>query len=210
MKQIFLLNLSQHQILMWIYDLLAHAAGSDAILSILETIFGFCRHFRLKLNASKCLFFLGEAKYCGRLYSANGVRHDPGRLDALLRIPQTTTVAHLMQFLCESTWASSHVPNFERHVRRLRDRLEYLLTGISPRSKCSARRLSILCWTEIHESSFHTTLNALANSVALSHPKDCYDRCLFTDASCYSYSIIITKFLHKELSKQLCDQIREP
>ena len=210
MEKIFRLNLSQHQLLIWIDDLLAHAAGSDALLSILETIFGLCRQFRLKLNASRCRFFLREAKYCGRLYSAKGVRHDPGRIDALLRMPQPTTAAHLMQFLCASTWVSSHVPDFERHVRPLRDLLEDLMTGISPRSKSSARRVSILSWSEIHESSFRNTLNALANSVTLAHPKDGYDRCLFTDASCDSYSIIITQVLPEELSKQLCDQIHEP
>ena len=58
---------------------------------------------------------------------------------------------------------------------------------------------------------FHALLriNALSNSVTLAHPKDCYDRCLFTDASYDSYSIIIAQVLPEELSKELCDQIHE-
>ena len=212
MEAIFRGTLGQQQLLIWIDDLLAHATDHESLLSVLETIFSLCRHFKLKLNASRCRFYLLEAKYCGKLYSKNGVRHDPSRIDALVEMPTPHTAADLMQFLCASTWVSSHIPDFERFVRPLRDLLEYLLQGASKRSKAVARRISIspVHWSDDVDVAFRATLKALGNSVTLAHPTDGYDRCLFTDASGESYSIIITQVHPDELSKPIESQNHEP
>ena len=46
--------------------------------------------------------------------------------------------------------------------------------------------------------------------MTLAHPKDGWERCLFTEASCDTYSIIVTQVIADELSLPLSDQNHEP
>ena len=113
MDSIFRRKLSQSRLLIWIDDLLAHAPSIDDLLSVLRDIFECCQQNHLKLNARRCRLLLEEAKYCGRVYAAGTVRHDPSRIQSLVQMPTPTTAADLMQFLCAATWVSSHIPDFE-------------------------------------------------------------------------------------------------
>ena len=212
MEHIFRPTLSLHRLLIWIDDLLLHAPSIDELLVSLNTVFVLCRQFGLKLNACRCRFFLTEAKYCGRLYSSTGWRHDPSRLNALLNMPLPRTAADLMQFLCAATWISTHIPDFERHVRPLRDLLEELLQNQHSRSKNIARRIAISTshWTDDRQSAFRSSLSAISNAATLAHPKQDLERCVFTDASMDSYSIIITQCALLELQKPLYEQKHDP
>ena len=82
MDTIFRPALSSRELLIWIDDLMGHAPDSESLLRILRIIFENCRKFRLKLNASRCKFFLTEAKWCGKIYFRGGWNHDPARTEA--------------------------------------------------------------------------------------------------------------------------------
>ena len=65
-------------------------------------------------------------------------------------------------------------------------------------------------WTEGHEKAFRDKIHAISTSVSLHHTKPDYDRCLFTDASLESYSIVITQVHPEEFSKPLPEQNHLP
>ena len=62
MDTIFRPVLTSRELLIWIDDLLGHASDTMSLLANLRIVFESCRQFRLKLNATRCRFFLLEAK----------------------------------------------------------------------------------------------------------------------------------------------------
>eukprot|EP00474_Spongospora_subterranea_P006979 CRZ07437.1 hypothetical protein [Spongospora subterranea] len=139
MDQIFRSVLSMNELLIWIDDLLAHSPSPEALLLVIRSVFSQCHAFGLKLNASRCSFYLLEAKYCGKIYSEHGCRHDPSRISAFTNMPVPSTAADLMQFICASTWLSSHIPEFEPLIQPLRQLLENLMAGAKKRNKFAAQ-----------------------------------------------------------------------
>ena len=58
----------------WLDDLLFFAKDEPAPLDALEAFFKVCHSFGLKLHAAKCILFLTEVRWCGRIISRDGVR----------------------------------------------------------------------------------------------------------------------------------------
>ena len=122
------------RLLIWLDDVLGHAVSSDDQLSLLTVVFQKCRERRLKLNATKCRLYLTEALWCGHVYSADGIEHDPDRISALSAFAPPVNAAVLMQFICAATWLSSSIMNFSQLVSPLRALLERCLQGAPVRS----------------------------------------------------------------------------
>ena len=70
-----------------------------------------------KLSLKKFQLFAEEIKWCGRIISADGIKHDPARLQALAEMNYPDTAGDLMQFLCAADgcdpvlWISLGWPN---------------------------------------------------------------------------------------------------
>ena len=54
---------------------------------------------RLFVASHKVSLYAREVKWCGKLYSGTGVRHDPKRIRGLVEMRRPETVVELMQFL---------------------------------------------------------------------------------------------------------------
>ena len=65
-----------------------------------------------KLNLKKSSLFEPEIKWCGRIITAEGIKHDPKRLQALYDMGTPTTAGDLMQFNCAAGWLRSAIPYF--------------------------------------------------------------------------------------------------
>src|SRR6185437_10029201 len=87
------------KLIIWIDDLLGHAATLEQWFVILESVLQLASQFNIKFNIDKCEFFSTEDKYCGRIFSISGVSHDQARIKALIEIPQPKTARDLQQFL---------------------------------------------------------------------------------------------------------------
>jgi hypothetical protein len=70
-------------VMTWLDDVLGYAVSEEKLLCFLEAALGICKDRVLKLNPAKCGFYKQEVKWCGRIISASGVRHDANRIDAL-------------------------------------------------------------------------------------------------------------------------------
>jgi hypothetical protein len=56
------------------------------------------------MNPKRCRFYQKEARWCGRIISAAGVKHDPKRIKALQSLPRPKMGKDLQQFVCAVNW----------------------------------------------------------------------------------------------------------
>ena len=89
-------DLIPSRMLIWLDDVLGHAPDSNELFDLLSSVFHKCRERRLKLNISKCRFYLIEALWCGQIYSQAGIRHDPQRVSTLANFSCPVTAGDLM------------------------------------------------------------------------------------------------------------------
>ena len=59
-----------------------------------------CTKHRIKLNKAKSIFCCTEVPFLGHLITSEGLKPDPGKIDAILKMQQPTTVQEV-QRLCE-------------------------------------------------------------------------------------------------------------
>jgi len=83
----------------WIDDIFGHCESMEAWFELLKIILERCSKYGLKLNAKKCFIFMLNAKFCGRVFSSEGVSHDTQRIKTLRDIPSPTKAQELQQFV---------------------------------------------------------------------------------------------------------------
>ena len=85
------------RLLQWIDDFLLHAPSEKELLIEIHIFLKVCKEFGFKILAEKSSFFLKEAKFCGKIISADGVRFDPRNLTGIvdMKKPKTVSYTHL-------------------------------------------------------------------------------------------------------------------
>ncbi|KAJ0393889.1 hypothetical protein P43SY_007544 [Pythium insidiosum] len=127
-------------LLIWIDDLLGYEVDDDGLMRLLTKVLTVCSEKGLKLNPDKCSFYLREALFCGRVVSGEGVRHDPGRIQALQQLPPPTTGQELQQFLCALNWMRQSLPAFNKLTQPLTMLMEKVYELAGGRNKAAVRR----------------------------------------------------------------------
>jgi hypothetical protein len=124
-------------------------------------------------------------KWCGRVFDAKGVAHDPDRIRALSEMPDPVTAQDLQQFLCAANWMRASILTYNVIVRPLMDLLEkaYAEAGGRTKQKVARITLSHLGWGVEQEAALKRCLDALANAARLAHLDPEQELCVFTDAS---------------------------
>jgi hypothetical protein len=110
-------------LLVWLDDLLEYEKTEAGLLSLLEKVLVRCAEKGLKLNPKKCAFFQQEAVWCGKVVSADGIRHEPARVSALQGLPPPVTGGNLLRFVCAVNWMRLSISARNRIVKPLRRRL---------------------------------------------------------------------------------------
>ena len=72
------------RLLQWIDDFLLHAPSDKELLMDIRIFLEVCKEFGFKIHAEKSSFFLKEAKFCGKIISADGVRFDPRNMAGIV------------------------------------------------------------------------------------------------------------------------------
>ena len=83
----------------------------------------------LFVAAHKLTLFVREVKWCGKLYSETGVRHDPERIRDLVEMRRSEMVGELMQFMLAANWMRLSLPYITEVVAPLRALMESHLQG---------------------------------------------------------------------------------
>lgn len=203
----------KQRMLLWVDDCLFHAPTATDLIKCLQSFFQFCSTYNLRLNPQKCVLYTTSVKWCGRIISATGVRHDPSNLQGLLDLDRPTTGGQLQQFVCAMQWLRSAIPQFQRLIQPLHDFLEGVYTKVGgKRTKRAVSRINLdtLGWQAVHSSAFNDCKNAIIHRATLSHRDTTKRLCLYTDASESHWSGILTQVPYTQLQLPHAKQDHEP
>ncbi|KAE8886173.1 hypothetical protein PF003_g29779 [Phytophthora fragariae] len=189
----------------WLDDILGYAKDAGSLMVLLDQVLERCEKYGLKLHAKKCRFYATEIQWCGKMISANGVRHCPDRIQGLVDMPMPRTAADLQQFLCAVNWMRQSIPTYNLLTQRLYATLETAmqLAGTRKKSKLSKFLLVDAGWGVEDETALKAVRAALLKMVSLAHPNQQDKVCLYTDASQDSWGAILTQLRPEELQLPL-------
>ena len=83
-----------------------------------------CREANLKLNQPKCEFRLKELKFVGHIFSADGVRADPEKVEPISDMPSPHDKSDLRYFLGMINYLGKFMPSFSEKTALLRKLLK--------------------------------------------------------------------------------------
>ncbi|KAE9282551.1 hypothetical protein PR003_g27380 [Phytophthora rubi] len=199
-------------LLCWLDDILGYAETEEELLALLEKVSVRCEKFGLKLHAKKCLFFATEVKWCGRIISAEGVKHCPERIQGLVDMQPPRTAGELQQFVCAANWMRQSIPEYSRLSAALYEALERAaqVAGSRKQNKLAKVRLDEVGWHDTEASSFEAVRAALLRMVPLAHPRPTAEVCLYTDASQDFWGAVLTQLKPGEAELPLTEQQHQP
>ena len=200
------------KVIIWIDDLMGHASNLQSWFDILTRVLYLASQFNIKFNIDKCDFFTTKVKYCGRIFSTEGVSHDPERVKALTEMSQPKTARDLQQFLMAAQWMSRSIPEYNAKVYSLQLIYEKAMKHQPARTKTIARqvRLAKYGWEATHALAFEQLKQAIVNHVRLAYPQKNMVQCLYTDANECNSSAVVTQIPVCDLDKHLSQQRHEP
>ena len=157
-------------------DTLAHSASVSAHMQLLRKMLERARHKNLVLSRLECKPFLREAKWCGKIYSAQGVRHDPQRISARITMGNPVTAGNLQQYVCALGWMRNHIPRYSTLIAPLQILLHRLLAKTTKRNRAQASNILIKhAWKTEHADSCEESKRVLADMIALAHLRPGWD-----------------------------------
>ncbi|KAE9262742.1 hypothetical protein PR003_g33429, partial [Phytophthora rubi] len=203
MEKCFATLLYKH-LLVWIDDLLLYTDDIDTYLDKLAELFSLLNDFGLKLSVKKSSLYQTEVKWCGKIIDANGVRHDPARIESLRAMPYPSAAGELQQFICAINWMRESLVDYARQVSPLQRKLDTAL-ATTRRTKRAAAGISIPL-NDDERAVFDKVKDMLASAATLAFPDDTATTCLFTDASDVGWAVIVTQVKNYDIKVPVQDQ----
>ena len=195
-------------LMIFIDDLLLYAATWDEFIDVLTYVFDICRRFNLRLHAEKCEFLSFEVKYCGRLLSADGVRQDPSRIQALIDLNPPTLCSELLQFLCSINWFRLALPDYSRLSQPLYDLCQRLMHG-KGRTKKIASSIPV-SFTDKELECYNDLKALVAHNALLNHLDPNAELFLMADASSNGWGSVVFQIPNYDDSISYLDQNLQP
>jgi hypothetical protein len=134
----------------------------------LRKVFLKCRSFGISLNPKKSLFAMQEGKLLGHIVSAEGVRIDPSRVEAIQALSIPRSKKEVQSFLGKINFLRRFVPNFAEEVKLITTML---------------RKENEVRWTSESRHSFEKIKKALTEAPVLISPDYSKDFLIFSFAS---------------------------
>ncbi|KAF0701908.1 hypothetical protein AaE_016248 [Aphanomyces astaci] len=200
-------------LLAWLDDLLGYHRTREGLLGVLADVLAVCADKGLKLHPKKCSFYVTEARWCGRIISGTGVKHDPARVEALQQLPSPVTGADLQQYVCAINWMRMSIPGYNVLVQPLTEMLERVFAaggGKRTKQAAAAVLLEDVGWSGVHDDCLAKTKAVLGNVVELCHPDPQQRLCVFADASEGHWGSVITQVPPDQLHRPIDAQNHQP
>ena len=188
----------------WIDDVIVYAKTAKEYADVLGQMFDLLEDKDWKLSLKKSKLFSEEIKWCGRIITAEGIKHDPTRIQALCDMQYPETAGDLMQFLCAAGWMRSSIVDFARLSKPLNEKLVDATSG-KKKTKRVANGVKIVMDTS-DKQHFDALKESVMKSVTLAFPKPGAKMCMFTDASDLGWAIIVTQVLQWDNKKLAHEQ----
>jgi len=169
LMQCVLAGMTMEQCLVYLDDIIVFAPTFHEHLRRLREVLQRLSNAGLKVKVSKCQFAQREVRYLGHIVSAEGIRPDPAKLDAVVTYPVPKDVGELRRFLGLANY-------YRRYVK------DYSQTA-EPLHKLTRKTASGFQWNEICQQAFELLKEHLVSPPILAYPQ--FDRpfILYTDAS---------------------------
>ena len=151
-------------------DIVVHTATLEKHFRLLREVFQRLREAGLKLNPKKCYFLLEEVKCLGHVVSAEGIKCDDSKIEAVRGWPEPTNVKELQRFLGFTGYYSRFIKDYAKIPRPLTD----LLKGSNPwkgHKKRKARNVEVpWCWQEEQQDAFKELVTQMISPPVLCYP----------------------------------------
>ena len=92
----------------------------EALQQVLDKV----RESGLKLNKKKCIFRVTQTTFLGHLISADGIKPDPRKIEAILQMPTPANKTELQRFLGMINYLGKFLPNISKETAPLCQLLE--------------------------------------------------------------------------------------
>lgn len=133
-------------------DLLICANSEEEHDLILKKVFERAEKCNVRFNKNKFQFKLNEVKYFGHIFSKEGMRIDPERVDAILKIKSPKNKKELQVFLGMVNYLRKFLPN--------------LANTLVPLQLLLKKDVDWL-WTEVHEETFNKIKSCISKAPIL-------------------------------------------
>ena len=152
----------------YIDDILVVGSTFDHHLKNLETVLQRLREAGLKLKTPKCAIVCKEVTYLGYIVSAEGIRTDPKKVQAVQEFPTPSNVTQLRSFIGLTSYYRRFIRNYTRVAGPL-----HALTG----------KNRTFVWDDACQSAFEELKRLLTTAPVLAFPQFNHPFILETDAS---------------------------
>ena len=105
-------------------DLIIAAENSDEHDKILHQVLQRAEDRNIKINFDKLNLRTKEVKYLGTIVTPNGIKPDPGKVEAIMGMPTPTDKASVRRLLGMINFLAAHIPNMSTITAPVRDLLK--------------------------------------------------------------------------------------
>jgi hypothetical protein len=159
-------------------DLYIHSNSYEEYLGHVEFVLRRLSENGFTSNLNKCNFFRTSIKFLGHVIGNKGVSPDPDRIASILTYPAPKNQKQLRRFLGTCNFHRRFIINYAEYTAPL---VPLLKKGVRWKS------------THDHEKAFLKLGDEFAASIHLAHPRNDLTYEIYTDASCYAISGILTQ-----------------
>ena len=136
-------------------DLAAHSRKRMDHRGHLRQIFERCRFYKIRLNPNKCVFRVTSGQMLGFIVSREGIRVDPFKVEAILRLPPPSSIRWIQSLQGKSNFFRRFIVNYAEitkgYMRLLKKGVPFL-------------------WDDYAQRSFDALKKALTSAPLLSPP----------------------------------------
>ncbi|XP_055715629.1 uncharacterized protein K02A2.6-like [Phlebotomus papatasi] len=156
-------------------DICVASSDAEEHFSTLKAVFKRLQEYNFRVKLEKCKFFSNEIKFLGVIADRDGLRPDPGKVDAIEKMPAPKNIQELRSFLGAVQFWGKFVHSMSE-IRAPLDRL--LKKGVSWR------------WTRECEQSFRRFKDILRSDLLLTHYNPHLPIIVASDASSHAIGCV--------------------
>ena len=168
-------------------DILIYTPDVETHLKHLELIFQRLHEVDLKLKMEKCSFLKKHIQYLGHIVSGDGIKLVPEKLSFIQQMPRPYTPKEVKQFLGLVGYYRKFIPRY---------------ADIARPSNALTRKDVDFVWTDVCQKSLELLKTMVSEEPILVYPDPSKPYVLFTDASKYAWSCVLTQeYTHEIVGK---------
>ena len=167
-------------------DILIYSPDVETHLKHLELIFQRLCEVDLKLKMDKCSFLKKHIQYLGHIVSGDGIKPVPEKLSSIQQMPRPYTPKEVKQFLGLVGYYRKFIPRYADIAR--------------PLNALTHKDVDFI-WTDICQKSFELLKTTVSEEPILVYLDPSKPYVLFTDASKYAWSCVLTQEYTHDMGK---------